>query len=114
MIKYGEAKHRQFAFGCILAACNTEFIRMPAGVEPGMTPAAEHDEIFFAVRPRLTSPYYVVDRQLISPAAVLASPAVPLQDFQLQLAVTLGVEAKPLSPATCAAPRPKALGPVTR
>jgi hypothetical protein len=70
---------------------------MPAGVEPVMTPAAEHDEIFFAVRPQLASPNYVVDLQLLAPAAVLAFPAVPLQDFQLQPAVTLGVEPKPFS-----------------
>jgi hypothetical protein len=36
-------------------------LRMPAGVEPVMTPAAEHEEIFFAVRPQVASPYYVVD-----------------------------------------------------
>jgi len=33
----------------------------------------------------------------IAPAAVLAFPAIPLQDFQPQLAVTLGVEPKPPS-----------------
>ena len=70
---------------------------MPAGVEPVMTPAAEHDEIFFAVRPQLASPNYVVDLELIAPAAVLAFPAIPLEDFHLQLAVTLGVEPKPTS-----------------
>jgi hypothetical protein len=70
---------------------------MPARVEPVMTPAAEHDEIFFAVRPQLASPNYVMDLELIAPATVLAFPAIPLQDFQLQLAVTLGVEPKPPS-----------------
>jgi hypothetical protein len=70
---------------------------MPAGVEPVMTPAAEHDEIFFAVRPQPASPNYVMDLELIAPAAVLAFPAVPLQDIHLQLAVTLGVEPKPPS-----------------
>jgi hypothetical protein len=38
-----------------------------------MTPAAEHEEIFFAVRPQLASPYYVMDLELIAPATVLAS-----------------------------------------
>jgi hypothetical protein len=38
-----------------------------------------------------------MDLELIAPATVLAFPAVPLQDFQLQLAVTLGVEPKPPS-----------------
>jgi hypothetical protein len=70
---------------------------MPAGVEPVMTPAAEHDEIFSAVRPQLASPNYVMDLELIAQAAVLAFPAVPLQDFLLQMAVTLGVEPKPPS-----------------
>jgi len=58
-------------------------------MKQAMTPAAEHDEIFFAVRPQLASPHYVVDLQSIAPAAVLAFPAVPLEDFQLQLAVWL-------------------------
>jgi hypothetical protein len=51
-------------------------------VEGAVTAAAEHDEIFFAVRPQLASPYYVVDLELIAPATVLAFPAVPLQDIQ--------------------------------
>ena len=55
---------------------------MLAGVEPVMTPAAEQDEIFFAVRPQLASPNHVVDLELIAPATVLAFPAVPLQDMQ--------------------------------
>jgi hypothetical protein len=38
-----------------------------------------------------------MDPELIAPATVLAFPAIPLQDFQLQLAVTLGVEPKPRS-----------------
>jgi len=70
---------------------------MPAGVEPVMTPAAEHDEIFFPVRPQLASPNYVMDLELIAPATVLAFPAVPLQDFHLQLAVTTVFEPKPRS-----------------
>jgi hypothetical protein len=67
---------------------------MPVGVERAVTAAAQDDEIFFAVRPQLASPYYVMDLELIAPAAVLAFPAVPLQDFQLELAVTLGGEVK--------------------
>jgi hypothetical protein len=70
---------------------------MPAGVEPVMTPAAEHDEVPFAVRPQLASPNYVMDLELIAPATVLVFPAIPHQDFQLELAVTLGVEPKPPS-----------------
>ncbi len=48
-----------------------------------MTRAAEHEEIFFAVRPQLASSNYVMDLQLIAPARVLAFPAIPLEDFQL-------------------------------
>lgn len=70
---------------------------MPARVEPVMTPAAEHDEIFFAVRPQLASPNYVMDLELIAPAAVLTFPTVPLEDFHHQLAVVLEVEPKPRS-----------------
>ena len=70
---------------------------MPAGVEPVMAPAAEHDEIFFAVRPQPASPYYVMDLQLIAPATVLTLPGIPLENLHLQLAVTLGVEPKPPS-----------------
>ena len=60
-----------------------------------MTAAAEHDEIFFAVRPQLASENNVVDLQLIAPAAVLAFPAIPLDDFQLEFAVMLRIETKP-------------------
>jgi hypothetical protein len=65
--------------------------------EPVITPAAEHDEGFFAVRLQLASPNYVVDLELIAPARVLASPADRLQDFLRQLAITLGGEPKPPS-----------------
>ena len=54
---------------------------MPAGVEPVMAPAAEHDEVPFAICARLAPPDHVVDLELIAPAAVLAFPAVPLQDM---------------------------------
>jgi hypothetical protein len=70
---------------------------MSAKVEPVMTPAAEHDEIFFAVRPRVASPDDVMDVELVSPPAVLALPAVPLQDFHLKLAVAVIVETQAIS-----------------
>jgi hypothetical protein len=54
---------------------------MPAGVEPVMTPAAQHDEVFFAVRPQLASPNYGMDLELIAPAAVLAFLTIPLQNL---------------------------------
>ena len=66
-------------------------------VERGVTTAAQNDEVLFAVRPQLASPNYVMDLELIAPAAVLAFPAIPLQDFQLKLAIALGVEPKPRS-----------------
>jgi hypothetical protein len=72
-------------------------LRMPARVEPVMTTAAEHDEIFFPVRPQLASPNYVMDLELIAPATALALPAIPLQNFRLELAVMLEVEPKPMS-----------------
>jgi hypothetical protein len=59
-----------------------------------MTPAAEHDEIFFAVRPQLASPDHVMDLELIAPATMLAFPAIALQNFHLQLAVTTVFEPK--------------------
>jgi hypothetical protein len=62
-----------------------------------MTPAAEHDEIFFAVRPQPASPNYVMDLESIAPAAVLAFPTVPLENFQLELAVSFEIEPKPRS-----------------
>jgi hypothetical protein len=51
-------------------------------MDGAVTAAAEHDEIFFAVRPQLASPNYVMDLELITPATVLAFPAIPLQDMQ--------------------------------
>ena len=67
---------------------------MPAGVEPVMTPAAEHDEILFA-RPQLASPYYVMDLELIAPAAVLTLPVVPLENLPAQFLVVRCRQAKP-------------------
>jgi hypothetical protein len=46
-----------------------------------MTVATEDNEVFFAICPRLAPPDHVVDLELIAPAAVLAFPAVPLQDM---------------------------------
>src|SRR5450759_2767262 len=66
-------------------------------MEGAVTTAAQDNEIFFAVRPQLASPNYVMDLELIAPATVLAFPAVPLQDFHLQLAVTTVFEPKPTS-----------------
>jgi len=63
-------------------------------VERAVTAVTQDEEIFVAVRPQLASPYYVVDLELMAPAAVLAFPAVPLEDFPLKLAVPLGVELK--------------------
>jgi hypothetical protein len=62
-----------------------------------VTAAAQDDEVLFAICARLAPADHVVDLEPIAPAAVLAFPAIPLQDFQLQLAVTLGVEPKPPS-----------------
>jgi hypothetical protein len=62
-----------------------------------VTAAAQDDEVLFAIRPQLAPPDKVVDLELISATALLTSPAITLQDFQLQLAVTLGVEPKPPS-----------------
>ena len=56
---------------------------------------AQGDQIALGVISRLAPPDQVVDLQLVAPAAVLAFPAIPLEDFHLQLAVTLGVETKP-------------------
>jgi hypothetical protein len=39
----------------------------------------------------------VVDLELIAPATVVAFPAVPLENFQLELAVSFEVEPKPRS-----------------
>src|SRR5450756_1521137 len=57
-----------------------------------MTPATQDDEIFFTIRSRLAPPNLVMDLQLISSATPLAFPAIPLENFHLQLAVTPWVE----------------------
>jgi hypothetical protein len=62
-----------------------------------VTPAAENDQVLFAIATRLAPPDHVMDLELIAPAAALASPAIPLEDFHFQLAVTPGVEPKPPS-----------------
>jgi hypothetical protein len=49
--------------------------------------AAQHHQVLLSIGSRLTSVHDVVDLELIAPAATLAFPAVPLQDFDLQLAV---------------------------
>jgi hypothetical protein len=66
-------------------------------VERVVTLSAENNQVLLAICSQLASPNYVMDLELIAPATVLAFPAVPLQDFHLQLAVTLGVEPKPPS-----------------
>jgi hypothetical protein len=38
-----------------------------------------------------------MDLEFISPATALAFPTIPLEDFDLELAVTLGVEPEPTS-----------------
>jgi hypothetical protein len=62
-----------------------------------MTVATEDYEVLFAIRSRLTFPNDVMNLELVAPAAQLTLPAIPLQDFKLQLAVTLGAEPKPPS-----------------
>jgi len=66
-------------------------------VEPVMTSAAERHEIFFAFRLQLASRDNVMDLELIAPAAVLASPAIALQDLPGQLGV--GRRLKPNPPS---------------
>jgi hypothetical protein len=51
----------------------------------------------FLRRSRLAPPNKVVDLELISPATLLAFPAIALQDFHLEFAETLGVEPEPTS-----------------
>jgi hypothetical protein len=58
---------------------------------------AQSDQIALGVIAQLASPNYVMDLELIAPATVLAFPAIPLQDFHLQLAVTTVFEPKPRS-----------------
>ena len=58
---------------------------------------AQGDQIALGVISRLAPPDHVVDLQLIAPAAVLAFPTVPLENFQLELAVNSEVEPKPPS-----------------
>jgi hypothetical protein len=49
--------------------------------------ATQHHQVLLSICSRLTSVHDVVDLELIAPAAMLAFPAIPLQDFDLQLAV---------------------------
>jgi hypothetical protein len=52
------------------------------------------NQVLLAIRSQLAPQNKMMDLQLIAPAAGLAFPAIPLQDFQLQLTVTFGVEPK--------------------
>ena len=65
------------------------------GVNCSVAVGAQSDQIALGVIARLAPADHVMDLELIARATVLAFPAIPLQDFQLQLAVTLGVEPKP-------------------
>jgi len=64
-------------------------------VERAVTAAAQDDEVSFAIGSRLAPADHVVDLELIAPAATLAFPAIPLENFQLELAVSFEVEPKP-------------------
>jgi hypothetical protein len=55
-----------------------------------MTLATKHDEILLAIRSRLASANDVMDLELISPAALLALPAIPLKNLEAELPVILG------------------------
>jgi hypothetical protein len=63
-----------------------------------MAATADHGEVLFAIRSRLAPANKVMDLEFISPATALAFPAIPLQDFPLPLAVTLGAEPNRTSP----------------
>ncbi len=58
-----------------------------------MAIAAEDDQILFGVRSGLASSDHVVDLQLIAPAAVLASPAVALENAPFELTVRSSIQA---------------------
>ncbi len=59
-----------------------------------MALSTQGDEVFFLVWPSLAAANDVVNLQLIAPAAVLAFPAVALQNSLLQLVVTDGIKTK--------------------
>ncbi len=50
-------------------------------VQRAMTATAEHDQVIFRILSRVTSANDVMYLQLVSTAASLALPAIPLENF---------------------------------
>ena len=93
--KQGESAELHLSF---LSGCSIESeICLTRQMKHTMTLAAQDNEIFFAIRSRLAPPDHVMDLESIVPAATLAFPAVPIENFQLELAVSFGIEPKPPS-----------------
>ena len=59
-----------------------------------VTDSAECNQIQFVIGTLLAAQLLVVDLQVLSRAADLASPAVPTQDLLSQLFVRLGIESE--------------------
>ncbi len=59
-----------------------------------MTPGAENDQVFLCIGPQAAPRVDVVDLEVGRAAAVLAAPAVPLQNLLAELAVRVRVEAE--------------------
>src|SRR5438067_13078008 len=62
-----------------------------------MTLAAEDNQIVFTICSQLASPNHVVDLELIAPATMLATPAIPPQDFQLEFVICCRIKSQPTS-----------------
>ena len=60
-----------------------------------MAAAAQCHEVLFAIGSHLAPVHEVMDLQLIPSAAVLAAPAIALQNFLGKLAVSIGIKPTP-------------------
>jgi len=60
--------------------------------------SAERDQIFICVVTQPASRVDVVDLKTIGSPAILASPAVALQDFGVEFVIGIWVQPKPWSP----------------
>jgi len=67
-------------------------------VDAAVAISTERDQIFVCVVTQTASRADVVDLKTIGSPAILATPAVALQDFGVEFAIGIWVEPKPWSP----------------
>ena len=82
----------------ILTACGVFFNSLPLSMNCLVAPGAKCYEIFYEIVSQLAAPLNMVDLKIVHVPARLATPAIALQNFAAELAISFGgkPQARPL------------------